>query len=322
MFCVVAYSSVLAESARESRQGSRRASPIPLVDDEDAELQRAIAMSQAESRAPKRQRRESTPEEERRMLAEYALRFLLELTRLTCRALKASLAEDQNGTEPVSEDEEEIELANKAYQASRQAYREEELKRRQAAVPTLSTAPTTVLSGTDNRATRPSSAKDFPVPPTIPRPPSAASASADPVPRLQAGGILGDRARMEQERLARQAARLGAAGGTSSATPASSVNSASKPPEVGSSRVATLGDYRTDVANPSGSVYPGQSTVAESRSQRPHSSTHPLQSPGPFPTDVAGEYYLEGEMRHTAMSIGTPSTDRTFSPEQVIGDVS
>jgi len=256
------------------------------------------------------------------MLAEYALHFLLELRRLTCRALKASLAEDQNGTEPVSEDEEEIELANKAYQASRQAYREEELKRRQTAVPASSTAPTTVLSSTDNRVTKPSPAKDVPVPPVMTHPPSLASASADPVPRLQASGILGDRARMEQERLARQAARLGVAGGTSSATPAPSVKSTPKPPVVGSSRVATLGDYRTDVTKPSGSAYSGQSTVAALRAQRPHKSVHPLQSPGPFPTDVAGEYYLEGEMRHTAMSIGTPSTDRTFSPEQVIGDVS
>jgi len=40
------------------------------MDDEDAELQRAIAMSQAEARAPKRQRQEGTPEEERKMLAE------------------------------------------------------------------------------------------------------------------------------------------------------------------------------------------------------------------------------------------------------------
>jgi tyrosyl-DNA phosphodiesterase-1 len=39
-------------------------------DDEDEELLRAIAMSEAEARAPKRQKREETPEEERRQLAE------------------------------------------------------------------------------------------------------------------------------------------------------------------------------------------------------------------------------------------------------------
>lgn len=64
------------ESTRESRtgsaQGSRAQSPIAIRDDEDAELLRAIEMSKEEVRAPKRQRRESTPEEERRMLAEYA----------------------------------------------------------------------------------------------------------------------------------------------------------------------------------------------------------------------------------------------------------
>lgn len=38
--------------------------------EEDDELQRAIAMSEEEARAPKRQKREETPEEERRMLEE------------------------------------------------------------------------------------------------------------------------------------------------------------------------------------------------------------------------------------------------------------
>lgn len=39
--------------------------------DDDEELRRAIAMSEEEARAPKRHKREHTPEEERKMLAEW-----------------------------------------------------------------------------------------------------------------------------------------------------------------------------------------------------------------------------------------------------------
>ena len=71
VFCIVEYLTLraLAESARESRNGSRAQSLVP--NDEDEELMRAIRLSEEEARAPKRARRDSTPEEERRMLAEY-----------------------------------------------------------------------------------------------------------------------------------------------------------------------------------------------------------------------------------------------------------
>ena len=42
----------------------------PLELDDDDELRRAIAMSEEESRAPKRQKRAETPEDERKMLEE------------------------------------------------------------------------------------------------------------------------------------------------------------------------------------------------------------------------------------------------------------
>lgn len=40
------------------------------LEDDDEELKRAIAMSEKDSRAPKRQKREETPDEERKMLEE------------------------------------------------------------------------------------------------------------------------------------------------------------------------------------------------------------------------------------------------------------
>lgn len=45
--------------------------PIELADDDDEELQKAIAASEAEARAPKRQKRAETPDEERRQLEAY-----------------------------------------------------------------------------------------------------------------------------------------------------------------------------------------------------------------------------------------------------------
>jgi hypothetical protein len=60
---------VLAMSAQEADAAfDNPRQPLELDDDE--ELKRAIAMSEEESRAPKRQKREETPEEERKMLEE------------------------------------------------------------------------------------------------------------------------------------------------------------------------------------------------------------------------------------------------------------
>lgn len=65
---------VLALSAQEHETHISRGSSInpvaPVEDVDDEDLRRAIALSEEESRAPKRQRREETPEEERKALAE------------------------------------------------------------------------------------------------------------------------------------------------------------------------------------------------------------------------------------------------------------
>ena len=50
--------------------GLSRQSSAHLPEDDDEGFRRAIALSEQEMRAPKRQKREETPEEERRMLAE------------------------------------------------------------------------------------------------------------------------------------------------------------------------------------------------------------------------------------------------------------
>jgi tyrosyl-DNA phosphodiesterase-1 len=71
----------------------------------------------------------------------------------------------------------------------------------------------------------------------------------------------------------------------------------------------------------------GPSTAKTNNGMRPppprntRPSHHPLQSSGPFPSDAAGEYYLDGEMRHNALSIGNPTSAPTFSPQQVVGKV-
>jgi hypothetical protein len=52
-------------------------------------------------------------------------------------------------------------------------------------------------------------------------------------------------------------------------------------------------------------------------------SHRPLYSDsGVFPSDAAGEYYLDGEMRHTSLTLGSRNDERTFSPQQVYGPVS
>lgn len=121
--------------------------------------------------------------------------------------------------------------------------------------------------------------------------------SAAPVPGpsngLKALGI--DRAQLERERLARQAARAGAS--TSAAA------GPSKPP--------------------TGSSHP-RPTKPQAR-EHPQTSArlpnHPLQSKGPLPQDAAGEYYLDGELRHVRLRIGQPSSSRTFSIRDIFREV-
>jgi len=62
-------SRVLAVSAQEADAAFDNPGQTHELD-HDEELKRAIAMSEEDSRAPKRQKREETPEEERKMLEE------------------------------------------------------------------------------------------------------------------------------------------------------------------------------------------------------------------------------------------------------------
>jgi len=129
--------------------------------------------------------------------------------------------------------------------------------------------------------------------------------------------VLTGRAQMEQERIARQKAREGQTG--SSQPSVSTVSNAKPTPSTGS-RIATMADLsRNAEAGPSSNT---SRATNRSRPTAPPPTYHPLQSTGPFPTDAAGEYYLDGEMRHNALTIGRATPAPTFSAQQIVGKVS
>jgi tyrosyl-DNA phosphodiesterase-1 len=129
--------------------------------------------------------------------------------------------------------------------------------------------------------------------------------------------VLSGRAQMEQERIARQTAREGQ---TSNSQPSASTTSDVKPTPSTGSRIATMADLsRNAEAGPSSNT--SRATNGSKSTTRPP-TYHPLQSTGPFPTDAAGEYYLDGEMRHNALTIGRNTSAPTFSPQQIVGKVS
>jgi tyrosyl-DNA phosphodiesterase-1 len=140
-----------------------------------------------------------------------------------------------------------------------------------------------------------------------------------PITETKPTSVLGNRAQMEAERIARQKAREGQNG---SSQPSSSAVTATKAPASSSGpKIATMSDLhsRNAEAGPSSS---NRQINTVNTSSKPYKSTHhPLQSRGPFPTDAAGEYYLDGEMRHNALTIGNPSEAPTFTPHQVVGKV-
>lgn len=140
-------------------------------------------------------------------------------------------------------------------------------------------------------------------PSTLPGTPTA-EPTPEPVPRPVLGlGALGiDRAQMEKERLARMAARQNSNNSDISAKVSSAP--ASNPRPTPSSK-----------AGPS-------SRAGPSSPPRSAQSDHPYQGRGPFPRDAAGEYYLDGELRHVALKIGRATSDPTFSPRDVFGKVS
>jgi len=129
--------------------------------------------------------------------------------------------------------------------------------------------------------------------------------------------VLSGRAQMEQERIARQKAREGQTG---NAQPSVSTTSNVKPTQSTGSRISTMADLsRNAEAGPSSNTT--RNTNGSKPTTRPP-TYHPLQSTGPFPTDAAGEYYLDGEMRHNSLTVGRASSAPTFSPQQIVGKVS
>jgi len=138
---------------------------------------------------------------------------------------------------------------------------------------------------------------------------------AESVPTLPS--VLSGRAQMEQERIARQKAREGQTGNSQ---PSATITSNTKPAQSTSSKIATMADLsRNAEAGPSSNT--ARTTNVSRPTTRPP-TYHPLQSTGPFPTDAAGEYYLDGEMRHNALTIGQTTSAPTFSAEQIVGKVS
>jgi len=138
---------------------------------------------------------------------------------------------------------------------------------------------------------------------------------AEAVPTLPP--VLTGRAQMEQERIARQKAREGQSG---SSQPSASTTSNVKPTPSTTSRIATMADLSRNAE-----AGPSSNTARNTNGSKPITRSptyHPLQSIGPFPTDAAGEYYLDGEMRHNSLTVGRASSAPTFSPQQIVGKVS
>lgn len=243
---------------------------------------------------------------------------------LTGRALAASMVDTKNEEVVEESEDEELEKANEAFQASREAFREEERRRREGNVrnavagPSSSTTATAPSLVTDSTRPDRSSLTNASIAPPVPAP---AATSAATTPTTTARSLLGDRAQMEQERLARIAARQGAQSGPtaqpSARPPPANINT--RP-----SHVATLGDYRGSDIHPSRSAYTGQAVNGSSSSKGLNNPYHPLQSIRPFPNDAAGEYFLDGELRHTFVDpqlVGEPK-ERTFTVQAVVGNVS
>lgn len=213
------------------------------------------------------------------------------------RAMAASLAapgESVAAQESTSDDEERINAANAEFQASREAFREEERRRRADRIkvaPVASATPETSLP-------TPPPSTTTPVPATTANGPSKQPLFNRP---YVDSAKLSDRAQMEQERLARQAARNAQLSGSNPA---------------GSS--STQGVSTSQVTPLQASAGPSRATCSTSQSSAPR---HPLQAPGPFPSDAAGEYYPDGELRNSTLTIGQETSERTFDARDVIGRV-
>ncbi|WRT67770.1 uncharacterized protein IL334_004743 [Kwoniella shivajii] len=141
------------------------------------------------------------------------------------------------------------------------------------------------------------------------------SAESTSTPVLRIGGQVIDRAQLEKERRERQAARQASASGSSTPLTPTVEPSTANRLSAGPARIAGMISIASPNPPPTSNATAGPSTPRSAHT----TSIHPLQSPDPFPTDAAGEYYLNGELRHSALTIGDPTTERTFSPQQVVG---
>lgn len=195
--------------------------------------------------------------------------------------------------EILDDDDVDIEAANAAFQAEREASREKQQKERDAKRLKVED-----VSAKSSSASASSSTKPGPSGAATPVEPAAAGGG------LKLGGLLVDRAQLERERLARQAAKEGKPAPSTEATNATA--SSSNPP--------TSASHHQPAA--------ASTSVPGSSSAPTRVTNHPLQTASSPPSDAAGQYFLDGELRHVALSIGINNSARTFSPSQVFGEVS
>ena len=129
---------------------------------------------------------------------------------------------------------------------------------------------------------------------------------------LRLGSSIIDRAQLERERLERQAAR---------APPAAT--SVQVKPQAEGSRPQLNGATQRNI-NGRGISHPSMDNPNSSAGPSRISTTqrlHPFREADPGVSDAAGRYFLDGELRHAALSIGQPSEDKTFAPAEVLGKV-
>ncbi|TXT13549.1 hypothetical protein VHUM_00916 [Vanrija humicola] len=192
--------------------------------------------------------------------------------------LETGKSNDDTVESDDSDADDDIAAANAAFQAEREASREQQRREREAkrfkAEHTSSAQPPSASTS--------SSSKPGPSGEATPTEPAVAGG-------LKLGGLMIDRAQLERERLARQAAK-----------------EASKP-------AASLPHRQQPTTTPSAPASPSLPTRV---------ANHPLQTASTPPSDAAGEYFLDGELRHVALTIGTSNSARTFSPRKVFGDPS
>lgn len=134
---------------------------------------------------------------------------------------------------------------------------------------------------------------------------------------LRLGNHVIDRAQMERERLERQAARSqqSAEAGPSKLQAPLKAETPSVPPAT----ARIINGRRVSHTPPPAK---GHSAAGPSRQASSARSTlHPFHEAGPARFDAAGRYFLDGEIRHTALSIGSRTEEPTFDPAEVFGEV-